>query len=91
MTTHLKPDEAVASGSTEVKVIKRLSIKIPPPKSFEGDHDYERVATWLQKVENFFQAMAVEEHLKGQMAAWLLGGNALIWWADVATLPLVPR
>ena len=45
LTTHLKPNEAAASGSTGVKVIKRLLIKIPPPKAFEGDYDYERVAT----------------------------------------------
>ena len=54
LTTHLKPNEVAASGSTGVKVIKRLPIKIPPPKAFEGDRDYERVATWLREVENFF-------------------------------------
>ena len=62
MTTHLKPNEAAASGSTGVKVIKRLLIKIPPLKAFEEDHDYERVVTWLREVENFFREMAVEEH-----------------------------
>ena len=62
LTTHLKPIEATTSGSTGAKVVKRLLIKIPPPKAFEGDRDYERVATWLREVENFFQAMAVEEH-----------------------------
>ena len=77
LTTHLKPNEAVASGSTGAKVVKRLSIKILPPKAFEGDRDYERVATWLREVENFFQAMAVEEHQKVQTAAGLLGGDAL--------------
>ena len=25
-----------------------------PQKAFEGDHNYERVATWLREVENFF-------------------------------------
>ena len=74
LTTQLKPYEVATSGSTGVKVVKMLPIKIPPPKAFEGDHDYERVATWLREVENFFQAMAVEENQKVQTAAGLLGG-----------------
>ena len=82
MTIHLKPNEAEASGSTGVNIVKRLSIKIPPPKAFEGDGDYERVATWLREVDNFFRAMAVEEHQKVQTAAWLLGGDALTWWME---------
>ena len=32
LTTQLKPNEAAASGSTGAKVVKRLPIKIPPPK-----------------------------------------------------------
>ena len=36
LTTQLKPNEAATSGSTGVKVLKRLPIKIPPPKAFEG-------------------------------------------------------
>ena len=82
LTTHLKPNEAAASGSTRVKVVKRLLIKIPPPKAFEGDRDYERVATWLHEVENFFPAMAVEEHQKVQMVVGLLGRDTLTWWAE---------
>ena len=82
LTTQLKPNEAAASGSTGAKVVKRLPIKIPPPKAFEGDRDYERVATWLREVENFFRAMAVEENQKVQTAAGLLGGDALTWWAE---------
>ena len=39
LTAHLKPNEAAASGSIRVKVVKRLPIKIPPPKAFEGDRD----------------------------------------------------
>ena len=62
LTAQLKPNEVAASGSTGVKVVKRLPIKILPPKAFEGDRDYERVATWLREVENFFRAMAVEEN-----------------------------
>ena len=54
LTIQLKPNEAAASGLTEVKVVKRLPIKIPPPKAFEGNHDYERVAIRLREVENFF-------------------------------------
>ena len=81
LTTQLKPNEAAASGSTGAKVVKRLPIKIPPPKAFEGDRDYERVATWLREVENFFRAMAVEENQKVQTPAGLLGGDALTWWA----------
>ena len=54
LTTQLKPNEAATSGSTGVKVVKRLPIKIPPPKAFEEDDDYERVATCLREVENFF-------------------------------------
>ena len=69
-------------NSTGAKVIKRLPIKISPPKAFEGECDYERVATWLWEVENFFQAMAVEEHQKVQTAAGLLGGDALTWWVE---------
>ena len=65
MTIQLKPNEVVASDSTGAKVVKRLPIKIPPPKAFEGDRDYERVATWLREVENFFRAMVVEEKSKG--------------------------
>ena len=45
LTTELKLNEAAALGSTGAKVIKRLPIKIPPPKAFEGDRDYEGVAT----------------------------------------------
>ena len=82
LTAQLKPNEVATSGSTKAKVVKRLSIKILPPKAFEGDRDYERVATWLREVENFFQAMAVEEHQKVQTAAGLLGGDALTWWAE---------
>ena len=82
LTIQLKPNEAAASGSTGAKVVKRLPIKIPPPKAFEGDRDYERVATWLREVENFFRAMAVEENQKVQTAAGLLGGDALTWWAE---------
>ena len=82
LTTQLKPNEATASGSTGVKVVKRLSIKIPSPKAFEGFRDYERIATWLREVENFFRAMAVEEHQKVQTAAGLLGRDALTWWAE---------
>ena len=59
-----------------------MPIKILPPKAFEGDSDYERVATWLREVENFFRAMAVEENQKVQTAAGLLGGDALTWWAE---------
>ena len=70
------------SGSTGVKVVKRLPIKIPPPKAFEGNRNYERVATWLQEVENFFRAMVVEEHQKVQTPARLLGGDALTWWTE---------
>ena len=81
LTIHLKPNEAAASGSTGVKVVKRLPIKIPPPKAFEGDRDYERVATWLREVENFFRAIAVEGHQKVQTVAGLLGGDVLTWWA----------
>ena len=51
LTTQLKPNEAAASGSTGAKVVKRLPMKIPPPKAFEGDHHYERVATWLREGE----------------------------------------
>ena len=69
LTTQLKPNEAATSGSTGVKLIKKLPIKIPPPKAFEGDRDYGRVATWLREVENFFRAMAVEENQKVQTAA----------------------
>ena len=57
LPTQLKPNEAAASGSTGLKVVKRLPIKIPPPNAFEGDRDYERVAIWLREVENFFRAM----------------------------------
>ena len=82
LTTQLKPNEAAASGSTGATVVKRLPIKISPPKAFEGDRDYERVATWLREVENFFRAMAVEENQKVQTAAGFLGGDALTWWAE---------
>ena len=82
LTTHLKPNESTTSGSTRVKVIKRLPIEIPPPKAFKRDYDYERVATWLRELENFFRAMAVEEHQQVQTAAGLLGGDALTWWAE---------
>ena len=64
LTAQLKPNEAAASGSIGDKVVKMLPIKIPPSKAFEGDRDYECVAIWLQEVENFFRAMAVEEHQK---------------------------
>ena len=82
LTTHLKSNEAAASGSTGVKVVKRFPIKILPPKAFEGDHDYERVATWLREVEHFFRAMAMEEHQKVQTTARLLGGDVLTWWTE---------
>ena len=82
LIAQLKRNEAAASSSTGAKVVKRLLIKIPPPKAFEGDRDYERVATWLREVENFFRAMVVEEHQKVQTAAGLLGGNALTWWVE---------
>ena len=82
LTTQLKFNEAAASGSTGAKVVKRLPIKILPPKAFEGDRDYERVATWLREVENFFPVMAIEENQKVQTAAGLLGGDALTWWAE---------
>ena len=82
LTTQLKPNEVAASGSTGVKVVKRLSIKISPSKAFEGDRDYERVATWLREVENFFRAMAVEEYYMVQMAAGLLGGDPFTWWME---------
>ena len=82
LTAQLKPIEAATSGSIGIKVVKRLPIKISPPKAFEGDRDYERVATWLEEVDNFFQAMAVEEHQKVQIVAGLLGGDALTWWAE---------
>ena len=81
LTTQLKPNKAATSGSTGAKVVKRLSIKISPPKTFEGDCDYERIATWLREVENFFRAMAMEENQKVQTMAGLLGGDALTWWA----------
>ena len=79
LTTQLKSNEAATSGSTGAKVVKRLPIKILPPKE---DYDYERVATWLQEVENFFRAMAVEENQKVQTAAGLLGVDALTWWVE---------
>ena len=82
LTTQLKPNEAAASSSTGAKVVKRLPLKIPPPKAFAGDRDYECVATWLREVDNFFRAMAVEEHQKVQTATGLLGGDALTWWAE---------
>ena len=82
LTTQLKPNGAAASGLTGAKIIKRLSIKIPPPKAFEGDRNYERVATWLPEVEKFFRVMAVEENQKLQTAPGLLGGDALTWWAE---------
>ena len=82
LTTQLKPNEVAASDSTGVKVVKKLPIKIPPPKAFEGDRDYERIATWLLEVENFFRTMAVEEHQKVQTMARLLGGDALTWCAE---------
>ena len=82
LTTYLKPNEAAASGSIRAKVVKRLLIKIPPPKAFEGDRDYECVATWLREVEKFFWTMAVEEHQKVQTTAGLLGGDALTWWTE---------
>ena len=37
LTTQLKSNEVATSGSTGVKVVKRLSIKIPPQKAFEGE------------------------------------------------------
>ena len=40
------------------------------------------MATWLLEVENFFRAMAVEEHQKVQTVARLLGADALTWWAE---------
>ena len=82
LTTQLKPNEAAAPGSTGAKVVKRLPIKILPSKAFEGDRDYECVATWLREVENFFWAMAVEENQKVQTATGLLGRDALTWWAE---------
>ena len=82
LTTQLKSNEAATSGSTGVKVVKRLLNKILPPKAFEGDRNYERVVTWLREVENFFRAMAVEENQKVQTAAGLLGGDALTWWVE---------
>ena len=69
-------------GSTGAKVVKRLPIKILPPKAFEGDRDYKPVATWLREVENVFRAMAVEEHQKPQMATGLLGWDVLTWWVE---------
>ena len=36
LTAQLKPNEAVTSSSIWMKVVKMLSIKIPPPKVFEG-------------------------------------------------------
>ena len=69
LTIQLKPNEAATSGSTGVKVVTRLPIKIPPPKAFEGDCDYERIVTWLREVENFFRAMVVEENQKVQTVA----------------------
>ena len=77
LTIQLKPNEAATSDSTVVKVVKRLPIKILPPKPFEGTYDYERVATWLREVENFFQPMAVEKHQKVQTTAGLLDGDVL--------------
>ena len=82
LTTQLNLNEAAALGSTGAKVIERLPIKIPPPKTFEGGRDYERVATWLREVENFFRAMAVEENQKVHTAAGLLGGDTLTWWVE---------
>ena len=69
LTAQLKLNEAAASKSTGAKVVKKLPVKIQPPKAFEGDSDYEHVATWLRKVEIFFWAMVVEEHQKVQTAA----------------------
>ena len=37
LTAQLKPNQVVALSSTKVKVVKRLPIKIPPLKAFEGD------------------------------------------------------
>ena len=51
LTAQLKPNEATASGSIRAKVVKKLPIKIPPPKGFKGDRDYKRIAIWLQEVE----------------------------------------
>ena len=82
LTAQLKPNEAAASSSTRAKVIKRLPIKLSPTKALEGDRDYERIATWLREVENFFREMAVEEYQKVQMAVGLLGRDALTWWAE---------
>ena len=82
LIAQLKSNEATTSGLTEVKVVRRLPIKIPPPKAFEGDRDYGHVAIWLREVENFFQAMAVEENQKVQTAAGLLGGDPLTWRAE---------
>ena len=79
LTAQLNPNEVGALGSIGAKVVKRLPIKIPPPKAFKGARDYERIVTWLQEVENFFRAMAMEEHQKVQTAAGLLGGYALTW------------
>ena len=53
VTARLKPNGVVTSGVPRVKVAKRLPIKIPPPKPFEGDRNYERVAAWLREAENF--------------------------------------
>ena len=82
LTIQLKPNEAAASGSIGAKVVKRLSIKIRHQRPLRGDGDYERVAPWLREVENFFRAMAVEENQMVQMAAGLLGGDALTWWTE---------
>ena len=82
LIAQLKPNEAAASGSTKAKVIKRLPIKISPPKAFEGDRDYKRIPTWLREVENFFRARAVEEHQKVQTTIGLLGEDALTWWVE---------
>ena len=76
LTTQLKPNEVGA------KIVKRLPIKIPPLKAFKGDRDYERVATWLQEVENLFPAMAVEEHQMVQTAGGFWSRDVLTWWAE---------
>ena len=82
LTAQLKPNEATSLGSTGVKVVKMLLIKISLPKAFEGDRDYERVVTWLREVENFFRVMVLEEHQKVETATGLLGRDAFMWWVE---------
>ena len=58
----------------------KFKIEIAP---FDGYLHIEDFLDWIDTVEDYFECMGVEEHMKVNFIAYKLKGGARAWWKQL--------